>query len=151
MLMATALSASTTRVSLPKTIGAVFCHLCNEQVEDLGLNFACECKLLSGVVAEAEHNLFQQDEPGQSKWACSLSVADLCVIAQVKHPDLDFAKAAVSINEIKTVLSTIQLHVDASEEQSLGHFTCRKLKLLAVAGRHNDMMVNTSSWITSMP
>ena len=61
----------------------------------------------------------------------SLSVKDIKAITSIRYTDLDMTEDAIPSEMIKVCINTLNSDHMTPEEQSLGYFTCKKLKRLS--------------------
>ena len=110
-------------------------HLYDANVKEFVIEFAPE-KCLDAAArrkAQAEHDyqLFAPDSPMDGDHVPELSVNQLRTIASHLHPKVDFSESSISAEEIGYCISALSSRTLTAEEEALGSFTRRKLKMLS--------------------
>jgi hypothetical protein len=117
------------------------------------IEFAYQGKLMGKElwkVIKEHDDLFNPDAVDEEEeHILTLTFKDICAIASIWHPDVDFSRSALPTDELRVIVHAIQFHAIMLEEQDLGSFTCCKHKKLDTqplwaAGEQN-------SWTTFTP
>ena len=102
--------------------------LIDEKVKEIEVEFFRK-EIICQATAESywEHEIHSPMDINDEDHMHQLTIEDICHIAAIWHPNINFSEDSISTEEVNLAIQAISSSAITDEERGIGHFICHEL------------------------